>query len=137
MLVSLFRYFALCYKGVLFIDLITIWFFHLKTKWLSGKVKKTNARDGMQLKMKCTHYFTVIYMIMTKTLCIKTNERNTFILFSFQQYWFAYQQDNCQFRSSSIWRTKAGSLICRDQNLCTTAPKVGVRKSAHFCGQLN
>lgn len=36
-------------------------------------MKETNARDGIQLKMKCTCYFTVTYMtymIMGKTLIV-------------------------------------------------------------------
>ena len=47
---------------------------NLKTKWLlSGKMKETNARDRIQLKMKRTCYFTVTYMtymIMGKTLIV-------------------------------------------------------------------
>ena len=56
--------------------------------------------------MKCTYYFTVIYMTddLRKTVYIKTNERNTSfkncnnhdkVCFLFQQHCFAYQPANC------------------------------------------
>ena len=33
-------------------------------------MRETNARDGFQLKMKCTCYFAVTYMVMGKTLIV-------------------------------------------------------------------